>query len=67
MADSCRKATYLARLSALLQEDPNAERVRVLLDQAQRAGVEPNGLYLAALRLHPRDLPLPPDPRLVLT
>jgi hypothetical protein len=41
-------------------------KVRALLDRAQAAGVKPNGLYLSALRLHPGDLPLPPDPRLVL-
>jgi len=46
--------------------EASSEAVRALLDQAQRAGVKPNGLYLSALRLHPRDLPLPPDPRLVL-
>jgi len=66
MLDTCPKATYVARLLGLLQEDPSPDRVRALLDQAQRAGVKPAGLYLSALRLHPRDLPLPPDPRLVL-
>ena len=66
MADSNPKATYLVRLLVLLQENPRPDQVRALLDRAQRVGVKPNGLYLSALRLHPRDLPLPPDPRLVL-
>jgi hypothetical protein len=65
--DTHPKATYLARLLGLLQENPSVERVKGLLSQAQQAGVKPNGLYLSALRLHPRDLPLPPDPSLVLT
>jgi hypothetical protein len=42
------------------------EQVRALLGHAQAAGVKRNGLYLSALLLHPRALPLPPDPRLVL-
>ena len=66
VADTFPKATYLARLLAVSQDDPTPERVRALLDRAQAAGVKQNGLYLSAMRLHPRDLPLPPDPRLVL-
>jgi hypothetical protein len=64
--DSSPKATYLLRLSALLQENPSSDQVKALLQRAKQAGVEPNGLYLSALRLYPSDLPLPPDPRLVL-
>jgi hypothetical protein len=55
MPDESRKASYLARLLALFQESPAPERVRASLDQAQ-----------AATWLHTKDLPLPPDPRLVL-
>jgi hypothetical protein len=66
MVDASQKATYLIRLLILFYDQAPTENVRALLDQAQRAGVKPNGLYLSALRLHPRDLPLPPDPRLVL-
>jgi hypothetical protein len=66
MGDVSKKATYLMRLLVLFQERATPEKVRALLDEAVRAGVKPNGLYLSALRLHPWDLPLPPDPRLVL-
>lgn len=65
-ANPSRKAYYLMRLLLLFFDRAPAEKVRALLDEAERAGVQPNGLYLSALRLHPRDLPLPPDPRLAL-
>jgi hypothetical protein len=43
MADTSPKATYLARLLALFQDDPAPKHVRALLDRAQAAGVKPKG------------------------
>jgi hypothetical protein len=59
------KLAYLTRLGAQLLEDPSPAAVKALLRRAQAAGCCPANLYLSALRLWPRDLPLPPDPRLL--
>jgi hypothetical protein len=63
--DESLDLTYLLRLQAHLQEHPTPESVRVLLLRARAAGIPPARLYLAALKGHPRGLPLPPSPAAV--
>ena len=66
MADPSLKASYLYLLLRLFREQAAPERIRALLDEGQRAGVKPAGLYLSAMKLRPDHWPLPPNPRAVL-
>lgn len=65
-AEHSLAAEYLSDLLATFQEEPvSLEHVQAVLSEAEAAGLQPTSLYLSALKLHPADLPLPPDPRLV--
>jgi hypothetical protein len=58
---------YLETLAPLMEaRPPKVAAVKALLAQAKREGYSPARLYQAAMRLHPREAGLPPDPRQVL-
>ena len=62
-----RALSHLSRLSGALQEQPVQKwKVRNVLRRARKDGFSPAQMYRGALELHPRNLPLPPDPREIL-
>lgn len=52
--------TYLIKLSPCLQWSANLPRIRSLLQEAKKAGLDPKDLYQTSLELRPKEWPAMP-------
>src|SRR5215468_5348689 len=58
-----RALHYLETLAPLMEaRPPKVTRIKALLEEARLEGYDPARLYLSALKLHPKGVPLPPSP-----